>query len=277
MTIKTSSYLFLVFVMVAGMSTIPLAFAADIVIPPGTSVPGCENTNECFIPATITINERDELTWINEDTAVHTVTSGTAADGPDGIFDSSMLMAGKTFSYTFEVPREYNYFCVVHPWMAGVVIVEADAEKEVIEHPRIGDFENLILDLTHGTALAGEELAIDLKFTDSLGNDVTHVNYDIKATQDGTVILDESRVYNADGEGHHVTMPVSSDVSDDSPVDVEVTFQGFGDEEPFTGPIGEVDTRQVVPEFGTIAMLILTVSIISIIAMGAKTRIIQKL
>src|SRR3972149_4099635 len=213
MTIKTSSYLFLVFVMVAGMSTIPLAFAADIVIPPGTSVPGCENTNECF----------------------------------------------------------------VHPWMAGVVIVEADAEKEVIEHPRIGDFENLILDLTHGTALAGEELAIDLKFTDSLGNDVTHVNYDIKATQDGTVILDESRVYNADGEGHHVTMPVSSDVSDDSPVDVEVTFQGFGDEEPFTGPIGEVDTRQVVPEFGTIAMLILTVSIISIIAMGAKTRIIQKL
>ena len=36
-----------------------------------------------------------EVTWTNDDTAAHTVTSGSAADGPDGLFDSSLFMAGK--------------------------------------------------------------------------------------------------------------------------------------------------------------------------------------
>ena len=38
-----------------------------------------------------------EVVWSNDDTAAHTVTSGTPAEGPDGIFDSSMFMAGTTF------------------------------------------------------------------------------------------------------------------------------------------------------------------------------------
>ncbi len=142
---------------------------------------------------------------------------------------------------------------------------------------RIGDFQNLFLDLTHGPALAGEKLTIDLKFTDSSGNGVTHVNYDIKAIQDEKVILDESGVYNPDGKGHHVTMVVSSDVSDDSPVDVEVTFNGFGVEEPFSGPIGTITVKQVVPEFGTITMMILGVGIVSIIALSATSRVIPRI
>ena len=94
-----------------------------VTLPAGTSVPGCEETNECFIPESITINAGDTVSWDNTDTAAHTVTSGTAADGPDGTFDSSLLMGGATFEVTFDESGSYDYFCMVHPWMVGDVQV----------------------------------------------------------------------------------------------------------------------------------------------------------
>ena len=103
----------------------------SISVPAGTSVPGCEETNECYLPYEVTVNVGDEVTWSNDDTAAHTVTSGTPADGVDGLFDSGLFMGGATFSVMFDdyEPGNYNYFCMVHPWMEGIVIVqEAGAE-----------------------------------------------------------------------------------------------------------------------------------------------------
>ena len=98
---------------------------------PGSSVPGCEVTNECFIPHYVTVDVGGEVTWSNDDTAAHTVVSGTPADGPDGTFDSSLIMPGTSFSYTFEDAGMYPYFCVVHPWMEGTVVV-GDASPPLI-------------------------------------------------------------------------------------------------------------------------------------------------
>ncbi len=92
-------------------------------MPTGTSVPGCEETNTCFIPSSVTINVGDTISWSNDDTAAHTVTSGQPAKGPDGNFDSSLLMVGKTFDVTFDNSGSYDYFCMVHPWMVGKVQV----------------------------------------------------------------------------------------------------------------------------------------------------------
>jgi len=92
-------------------------------VPAGTSVPGCEETNSCYTPANITINAGDTVEWDNVDTAAHTVTSGSPADGPSGVFDSSLLMADATFAFTFEDAGNYDYFCMVHPWMVGSVTV----------------------------------------------------------------------------------------------------------------------------------------------------------
>jgi len=92
-------------------------------MPSGTSVPGCEETNTCFIPSSVTINVGDTVSWSNDDTAAHTVTSGLPTDGPDGNFDSSLLMVGKTFEVTFDNSGSYDYFCMVHPWMVGKVQV----------------------------------------------------------------------------------------------------------------------------------------------------------
>jgi len=89
-----------------------------------SSTPGCEP--DCFIPSTVVITVGGTVTWENTDTAAHTATSGSAADGPSGYWDSSLIMAGGSYTVSFEDfdPGTYPYFCQVHPWMEGTIIVE---------------------------------------------------------------------------------------------------------------------------------------------------------
>ena len=94
----------------------------------GSSNPGCEPN--CFIPGTITVSAGQGITWYNDDTAAHTVTSGTPSDGPSGVFDSSLIMAGGSYSVTFYSAGTVPYFCMVHPWMGGTLIVEGTSEPE---------------------------------------------------------------------------------------------------------------------------------------------------
>ena len=107
---------------------------ANVSVPQGTSVPGCEETNECFLPYEVAVDVGGVVTWSNDDTAAHTVTSGSAEKGGlSGEFDSSLFMAGTTFSHTFESAGEFPYYCMVHPWMTGKVVVgttEPDEKKD---------------------------------------------------------------------------------------------------------------------------------------------------
>ncbi len=98
----------------------PVEFDGVISLPDGSGVPGCDETNECYIPFDVSISVGDKVTWSNDDSAAHTVTSGTPADGPDGNFDSSLFMAGTVFSITFNEAGDYPYYCMVHPWMIGI-------------------------------------------------------------------------------------------------------------------------------------------------------------
>jgi Plastocyanin len=90
----------------------------------GSSVPGCEP--DCFIPATVTIGVGGQVTFANNDTAAHTSTAGTPADGPSGAWDSSLVMTGQSYTTGALDAGEYPYFCMVHPWMEGMVIVTDD-------------------------------------------------------------------------------------------------------------------------------------------------------
>ena len=92
-------------------------------IPMGVSVPGCEDTHSCYLPYEIMISVGDKVTWVNDDSATHTVTSGSANAGSTGVFDSGLFMAGTSFEFTFDKAATYDYFCMVHPWMTGKVIV----------------------------------------------------------------------------------------------------------------------------------------------------------
>lgn len=286
---KSIGSLFLVLTLVAGIMAItPSAFAdhmkVDVRNAIGSSTPGCETTNSCFEPYETIIDVGGEITWHNEDTAAHTVTSGDIkGEGPDGIFDSSLLGPGKTFSHTFTEAGTFKYFCMVHPWMEGIVTVQAGMmeEEEQMEEEEtyvsaMSADGSVNINIESSIPKAGEEMTIVVTFTDADGNMISHINYDITAMQDGTDVISESDMHEHGGEGMHITDALSSDSS----VDVQVTILGIGlpgEEANWTGPQGEVVSLQVIPEFGTIAALVLAISIVSIIAVTAKTRVIPKL
>lgn len=93
-----------------------------ILIAEGSSVVGCEEDDSCYIPHTLTINSGDTIRWDNPDAAAHTITSVTDMV-PDGLFDSGLIVVDASFEYTFEEPGTYDYFCIVHPWMASSIQV----------------------------------------------------------------------------------------------------------------------------------------------------------
>lgn len=95
----------------------------DIIMPTKVSRPGCEKTDSCYIPSKIVIKQGNSVTWVNEDVAFHSVTSGYY-DEPSEIFDSSYLDPEESFTFVFENIGIYDYFCTLHPWMKGQVIVE---------------------------------------------------------------------------------------------------------------------------------------------------------
>lgn len=98
----------------------------DVVIPFGTSSPGCETTPQgCLLPSSLTIDQGDTVNWFNGDNAIHTVTSGTAADGPAGFFDSGIIYPNTSFSHTFTQSGTFPYYDMVHLWIDGEIIVNS--------------------------------------------------------------------------------------------------------------------------------------------------------
>jgi plastocyanin len=70
-----------------------------------------------FSPNPVEVKVGETVTWINNDSGRHTVTSKV------GIFDSGMMGKGQLFSFTFDKAGEYPYFCGPHPIMVGTVVV----------------------------------------------------------------------------------------------------------------------------------------------------------
>jgi len=163
----------------------------------GSSTPGCEP--DCFIPSTVVITVGGTVTWENTDTMAHTSSSGTPADGPDGVFDSSLVMAGASFSHTFDSAGTFDYFCMVHPWMTGTVIVEAEAEHgEEMEHTEMEEMEHTEMEeMGHGDdhAASGVEDISD-QFVATVTSGVIH---HIGANSDDDTLL--VHLFGADDDG----------------------------------------------------------------------------
>ncbi len=99
---------------------------AMIIISSGASnTKGSCTATDCFNPQTVNIQVGGTITWTNDDTVGHTATSGKITDNQTGtIFDSSLINAGKSYtSPPFQTAGTYDYFCQVHPWMTGQIIV----------------------------------------------------------------------------------------------------------------------------------------------------------
>ncbi|MGH1521825.1 MAG: cupredoxin domain-containing protein, partial [Nitrosopumilus sp.] len=135
---------------VALMLGTPSAFAdtSEVTIVTGSvplSVPGCEETNECYDPADAVVDVGGKVIMTNTDTTgIHTYTSGTVdgfAASPDGKFDSGILNANDSFEWSPDTVGEYPYYCMLHVWMQGTITVQevAAAEEEDTHEEDIHD------------------------------------------------------------------------------------------------------------------------------------------
>jgi len=96
-----------------------------ITIPHEAASTTCQENNSCFSPYAIQIAEGSTVTWSNEDTFIHTITSGEPENGPDKRF-RKVLFSEESFDYTFCCKGTYKYYCEIHPWAVGLVTVTGD-------------------------------------------------------------------------------------------------------------------------------------------------------
>jgi predicted secreted protein with PEFG-CTERM motif len=261
-----SSIFFLIFLTPLGMN---LSFAQTthiINIPTGAASPDApyfwQSEMDGDTTGDIQIKALESIRWENADTAAHTVTSGTAEDGPDGIFDSSLFPPGGDFQWQFIEVGEFDYFCLVHPWMTGTVTVMSGLQ--VI--PKIGS------DAGDGATTFDVEYQFNRVISSvSVNEDQKSITFEIVGTPKGldntlTLMLPKNLI-----NGPLVVWADGQQISNS-------VFTEGGEINSLEIPLKRDSQRvtivgtTVVPEFGTIATAILAVGIFSLIAMTFKSQ-----
>jgi plastocyanin len=94
--------------------------SADAATQPEAAEQKVQIDNFSYTPASITVSAGTKVTWVNHDDVPHTVTSTTKPR----VLKSPALDTDDKYSYVFDKPGTYTYFCTVHPHMTGQVIVK---------------------------------------------------------------------------------------------------------------------------------------------------------
>jgi len=257
----------------------PSAFAdhttAEVEMAVGSAIVGCETTNECYIPYMVTIDVGGEVMWNNVDSMAHTVTAGSPTEGLSEHFDSGLVAPSAMFSHEFTEAGTFDYFCMVHPWMQGTVMVSAEGD----EHADMEGMGDEMEGMKHSDEHAAKGIEdLSDQFTTTLTSGVIH--HIGGNTDDATLLV---HLFGADDDGE-LKITLNSDIItpfDDGSyfvlVDSEETeFEQMGNTLHIEYSAGaekiEIVGSHVVPEFGTIAMIVLAVAIVSIIVLTTKTR-----
>ena len=78
-----------------------------------------------YDPSPLTVKTGTSVTWTNNDSSIHTVTSGLPENGDVGtLFDSSLINPGMTYVHVFDKQGTFDYSCTLHPFMHGQIIVK---------------------------------------------------------------------------------------------------------------------------------------------------------
>jgi len=92
--------------------------AGDTAVQAGVQAAAIQIDNFHYTPPSLVVAPGTTVTWTNADDSPHTVRE------KDGKFKSAALDTDDTFSQTFAAPGEYEYFCSIHPYMTGKIIVK---------------------------------------------------------------------------------------------------------------------------------------------------------
>jgi plastocyanin len=102
---------------IRGMTALILAALTALPAAPATGTPVVTIQNFKYTPASVTIHVGQSVRFINRDDEAHTATSRTNA------FDTGGLDTGDSQTIRFTKPGKYSFFCSLHPYMTGTVIV----------------------------------------------------------------------------------------------------------------------------------------------------------
>jgi plastocyanin len=122
-TIKIAVVLSVFAVLAVGLSTghaFVYAQGASVTIQPNSATLG----DKAYVPNPAEVKVGESVTWTNDDSQIHTATSGAVgAEDSGSVFDSGILSPKATFDFTFDTAGEYDFYCTLHPQMFGKVVV----------------------------------------------------------------------------------------------------------------------------------------------------------
>ncbi|MDE1861590.1 MAG: hypothetical protein KGI33_01630 [Thaumarchaeota archaeon] len=106
----------------------------------------CVAAKDCYDPGMANVPPRTIVTWTNMDTTAHTVTSGDPSGSSIGsVFDSGQIPPGGTYSFMFMSSGTYRYFCTIHPWMTGEVLVGGHTAQAGVAVPEFAGSSAVVL------------------------------------------------------------------------------------------------------------------------------------
>ena len=246
------------------------AFAQDIYdinIPTGSASPDApyfwQSEKDGSTSGIVKILVGDTIVWKNADSAVHTITSGTTAQGPDDIFDSGMFGPGKSFTHEFLDAGQYPYYCLPHPWMVGEIIVTEGYSVLPGIGKNVGD----------GSAFFDVEYDFNrLLSTATINEDANSITFEIigmtKSDDNNLKILLPSAL---------IAGPFVIFVGDEM-----VEFENISSNNDLSVLIIPVSANSdtltivgtsVVPEFGTMVMIVMVISITFMLTVQNRFRI----
>ena len=162
----------LLIAMLVGSTGVAFAENYEIKIPSAASSPNApyfwSETSTGVTTGEITVFPGDSVTWNNADSALHTITSVSQSGEVDGIFDSGVFTAGKSYTLQFDDLGDFYYYCVLHEWMNGVV--------HVVKNPgNVKSIDNV------GSGYSDDGLGFRIKYIlDTNLQNAVHVNPDDK-------------------------------------------------------------------------------------------------
>lgn len=93
-----------------------VALTDSVSIVRGSSSP---EVTESYLPHTIQVTRGSSVVWKNDDNVIHTVT-----EVENNEFDSGLIQTGSQWKHIFETEGQFDYYCALHPWMKGSVVVK---------------------------------------------------------------------------------------------------------------------------------------------------------
>ena len=249
------------------LTTVFAQTSYDVNIPTGSASPDApyfwQSEKDGATTGDVEILIGDTIVWKNADTAAHTVTSGSAEDGPDDLFDSGLFAPGKSFSYTFTETGDYPYYCIVHPWMDGTILVVEgysiipNVGKEVGDGSAHFDVEYDFNRVLSTSAINEEEKSLTFEIIGEAKSDSHDLELRLpSALIDGPFVIwvdgEKTTKFELirDGDTNVLLIPLESD-----------------------SEILTIVGTSVVPEFGPMAMAILAASIVIMIFASQKFKL----